>query len=64
MKLGFIFGIEKEKGGTHMTLNSFMPVKLVTGAGCVRESAKELAKHFSFEHIRGDSIYLDGNSLF
>lgn len=27
-----------------MTLNSFMPVKLVTGAGCVRASAKELAK--------------------
>lgn len=27
-----------------MTLNSFMPVKLVTGAGCVRGSAKELAK--------------------
>ena len=27
-----------------MTLNSFMPVKLVTGAGCVRTGAKELAK--------------------
>ena len=27
-----------------MNLNVFMPVKLVTGAGCVRESAKELAK--------------------
>ena len=27
-----------------MNLNSFMPVKLVTGAGCVRASAKELAK--------------------
>ena len=27
-----------------MNLNSFMPVKLVTGAGCVRTSAKELAK--------------------
>ncbi len=27
-----------------MTLNSFMPVKLVTGPGCVRQSAKELAK--------------------
>ena len=27
-----------------MTLNSFMPVKLVTGAGCVRGSAKELAR--------------------
>ena len=27
-----------------MTLNSYMPVKLVTGAGCVRGSAKELAK--------------------
>ena len=27
-----------------MNLNSFMPVKLVTGARCVRESAKELAK--------------------
>ena len=27
-----------------MTLNSFMPVKLVTGPGCVRGSAKELAK--------------------
>ena len=27
-----------------MTLNSFMPVKLVTGAGCVVASAKELAK--------------------
>ena len=27
-----------------MNLTSFMPVKLVTGAGCVRNSAKELAK--------------------
>ena len=27
-----------------MNLNGFMPVKLVTGAGCVRASAKELAK--------------------
>ena len=27
-----------------MTLNSFMPVKLITGAGCVRASGKELAK--------------------
>ena len=27
-----------------MTLNSYMPVKLVTGAGCVQRSAKELAK--------------------
>ena len=27
-----------------MNLNSFMPVKLVTGAGCVRAGAKELAK--------------------
>ena len=27
-----------------MNLNSFMPVKVVTGAGCVRGSAKELAK--------------------
>ena len=27
-----------------MTLNSFMPVKLVTGPGCVGASAKELAK--------------------
>ena len=27
-----------------MDLNSFMPAKLVTGAGCVRKSAKELAK--------------------
>ena len=27
-----------------MTLNSYMPVKLVTGADCVRGSAKELAK--------------------
>lgn len=26
-----------------MTLNSFMPVKLITGAGCVRSSARELA---------------------
>lgn len=26
-----------------MTLNSFMPVKLITGAGCVRASARELA---------------------
>ena len=26
-----------------MNLNAFMPVKLVTGAGCVRSSAKELA---------------------
>ena len=32
------------KGGTQMNLNVFMPVKLVTGAGCVRASAKELAK--------------------
>lgn len=27
-----------------MVLNSYMPVKLVTGAGCVRASAKEIAK--------------------
>ena len=27
-----------------MTLNSYMPVKLITGAGCVRTGAKELAK--------------------
>ena len=27
-----------------MDLNSFMPVKLVTGAGCARKSAKEIAK--------------------
>lgn len=27
-----------------MTLNTFMPVKLITGAGCVRSGAKELAK--------------------
>ena len=27
-----------------MDLNSFMPVKLITGAGCVRAGAKELAK--------------------
>ena len=27
-----------------MNLNSYMPVKLVTGAGCVRASAQELAK--------------------
>ena len=27
-----------------MNLNSFMPVKLITGAGCVRASGKELAK--------------------
>lgn len=27
-----------------MKLNSYMPVKLVTGAGCVRQSAKELAQ--------------------
>ena len=27
-----------------MTLNSYMPVKLLTGAGCVRAGAKELAK--------------------
>ena len=27
-----------------MTLNSFMPVKLITGAGCVCSGAKELAK--------------------
>lgn len=27
-----------------MNLNSFMPVKLVTGSGCVRAAAKELAK--------------------
>ena len=27
-----------------MNLNAFMPVKLVTGAGCVRASAKELMK--------------------
>ena len=33
-----------KKGETQMNLNSFMPVKLITGAGCVRASAKELAK--------------------
>ena len=27
-----------------MNLNSFMPVKLVIGAGCVGKSAKEIAK--------------------
>lgn len=27
-----------------MNLNSFMPVKIVTGAGCVRQSGKEVAK--------------------
>ena len=27
-----------------MTLNSYMPVKLITGAGCVRAGAKELSK--------------------
>ena len=27
-----------------MNLNSYMPVKLITGAGCVRASAKELKK--------------------
>jgi hypothetical protein len=27
-----------------MTLNTFMPVKFITGAGCVRSGAKELAK--------------------
>ena len=27
-----------------MNLNSFMPVKLITGAGCVRANGKELAK--------------------
>lgn len=27
-----------------MNLNSFMPVKLITGAGCVRSGAKELAR--------------------
>ena len=27
-----------------MNLNVFMPVKLVTGAGCVKASAKEIAK--------------------
>ena len=27
-----------------MTLNSFMPVKLLTGSGCVRASGKELAR--------------------
>ncbi len=27
-------------------------------------SAKELAKHFSFDKIKGDAIYLDGKSLF
>ena len=27
-----------------MNLNSYMPVKLITGAGCVRSSGKELAK--------------------
>ena len=31
-----------------MNLNSYMPVKLVTGAGCVRVSAKELAKAGKF----------------
>ena len=36
---------EKEhKGGIKMTLNSFMPVKLIIGAGCVRASAEELAR--------------------
>lgn len=34
----------ENKGGTQMNLNVFMPVKLVTGADCVRESAKELAR--------------------
>ncbi len=34
----------KNKGGAQMNLNSFMPVKLITGQGCVRASAKELAK--------------------
>ena len=33
-----------KKGGMHMDLNSYMPVKLFTGAGCVRAGAKELAK--------------------
>lgn len=32
------------KGGIRMTLNSFMPVKLLTGSGCVRASGKELAR--------------------
>ena len=27
-----------------MTLNTFMPVKLITGAGCVRANAKEMVK--------------------
>ena len=27
-----------------MNLNAYMPTKLITGAGCVRASAKELAK--------------------
>ena len=34
----------ENKGGMHMNLSSFMPVKLITGAGCVQASAKELAK--------------------
>ena len=35
---------QSNKGGSRMNLNSFMPVKLVTGAGCVRAGAKELSK--------------------
>ena len=52
---------------THTTAETLIGV-LAASAGLMDSpapiSAKELAKHFSFEHIRGDSIYLDGKSLF
>ena len=52
---------------THTTAETLIGV-LAASAGLMDSpapiSAKELANHFSFEHIRGDSIYLDGKSLF
>jgi len=35
---------DTKKGEMEMNLNSFMPAKLITGAGCVRAAAGELAK--------------------
>ena len=34
----------RKKGERKMTLNSYMPVKLITGAGCVRQNAKALGQ--------------------
>ena len=52
---------------THTTAETLIGV-LAASAGLIDSpapiSAKELANHFSFEKIRGDSIYLDGKSLF